>query len=238
MKQNNLLSALVLGLLLAGGLVMFARIGGEAALGIKHLERTVTVKGLSEREVPADLAIWYITFEIATNELPEFYQQLQDRNRIIIDYLSQYSIQREEINLNTPVVNDMFAKNYSNNNIKFRYTGSATVTVYSRQIDKVREAMTNIVELGQQGVVLSAGDYRSQNQFLFSGLNDIKPAMIEEATRNAREAAGKFAADSDSKLGKIKTARQGQFSITDRDATTPHIKKVRVVSTVEYYLSD
>ena len=75
-------------------------------------------------------------------------------------------------------------------------------------------------------------------QFLFNGLNNIKPAMIEEATRNAREVAEKFAHDSGSKLGKIKRASQGQFSIDDRDSNTPYIKKVRIVSTVEYYLVD
>ena len=87
-------------------------------------------------------------------------------------------------------------------------------------------------------MAVTGQNYQAQPQFLFTGLNQIKPAMIEEATRNAREVAEKFAQDSSSKLGKIRTARQGQFSINDRDSTTAHIKKVRVVSTVEYYLAD
>ena len=90
----------------------------------------------------------------------------------------------------------------------------------------------------KQGIVITSGDYRYQTQFLFTKLNDIKPEMIEEATKNAREAALKFAEDSDSKLGKIRTANQGQFSITDRDANTPYIKNVRVVTTIDYYLND
>ena len=77
-----------------------------------------------------------------------------------------------------------------------------------------------------------------RTQFLFNGLNNIKPAMIEEATRNAREVAEKFAHDSGSKLGKIKRASQGQFSVEDRDSNTPYIKRLRIVSTVEYYLTD
>jgi hypothetical protein len=95
-----------------------------------------------------------------------------------------------------------------------------------------------MVELGRQGIVLAGEDYDSKTQFIFNRLNELKPAMIEEATRSAREVAAKFAKDSDSRLGKIKSASQGQFTIEDRDSTTPFIKKIRVVSTVEYYLVD
>ena len=98
--------------------------------------------------------------------------------------------------------------------------------------------MTRLVELGKQGLAIAGADYEARTQFLFTRLNDIKPDMIEAATRNAREVATRFAQDSDSRLGKIRRASQGQFSIDDRDSNTPHIKKVRVVSTVEYYLSD
>jgi hypothetical protein len=86
--------------------------------------------------------------------------------------------------------------------------------------------------------VLTGGDYQSQTEYIFTRLNEVKPEMIEEATRNAREVAQKFAADSQSRLGKIRRASQGQFSISERDRNNPHIKQVRVVSTVEYYLSD
>jgi hypothetical protein len=98
--------------------------------------------------------------------------------------------------------------------------------------------MNDLAELGKSGIAISGQDYETRTEFLFTNLNEIKPIMIEEATRNAREVAEKFAKDSGSKLGKIKKASQGQFSITDRDSNTPHIKKVRVVSTIEYYLSD
>jgi hypothetical protein len=93
-------------------------------------------------------------------------------------------------------------------------------------------------DLLKQGIAITGGDYRFSTQFLFTGLNDIKPQMIEEATKNARASAEKFAADSDSELGKIRTANQGQFTISDRDANTPYIKSVRVVTTVDYYLKD
>jgi len=86
--------------------------------------------------------------------------------------------------------------------------------------------------------VFSGDGYQSQTEYLFTRLNEVKPEMVEEATQNARETAEKFAADSKSSLGKIKRANQGQFSIEARDRNNPHIKTVRVVSTVEYYLSD
>lgn len=98
--------------------------------------------------------------------------------------------------------------------------------------------MQNQSELVKKGIALTSGDYQYQKQFLFTGLNKIKPGMIEEATKNARASAVKFAQDSDSKLGKIQSADQGQFSISDRDANTPYIKSVRVVTTINYYLED
>ena len=90
----------------------------------------------------------------------------------------------------------------------------------------------------KQGIAITEGEYRYNTVYSFTGLNDIKPQMIEEATRNARAAAMKFAQDSGSKLGKIKNASQGQFTISDRDENTPYIKNVRVVTTVNYYLKD
>ena len=98
--------------------------------------------------------------------------------------------------------------------------------------------MSNLSQLGKQGIVFTGGNHQSQTEYVFTRLNEIKPEMIEEATTKAREVALKFAEDSNSKLGKIKRASQGQFSINARDKNNPHIKRVRVVSTVEYYLSD
>jgi hypothetical protein len=98
--------------------------------------------------------------------------------------------------------------------------------------------MKKLAELGKEGVVLTEGGYQNTTEYIFTRLNEIKPSMVEEATTKAREVADKFAKDSNSKLGKIKKARQGQFSINNRDKNNPHIKKIRVVSTIEYYLSD
>ena len=102
----------------------------------------------------------------------------------------------------------------------------------------MQHALGAVSQLAKQGIAIVQDNYETRIQYLFNGLNEIKPNMIQEATEKAREVAMKFAKDSQSKLGKIKTARQGQFSISDRDSNTPQLKKVRVVTSVEYYLSD
>jgi len=239
MSQQSTRSAIALGILLFLGLGFLGYLVSEAAISIKLLERTVTVKGLSEREMTADIAIWPISSQVAGNSLEDLYRLIQNNNTTIVAYLEKYRITQSDITIALPSVVDLHAQNYGDKeHIKFRYTGTSTITIYTKHIDNVREAMSGVIELGKKGIVLTAQNYNNKTQFVFSGLSDIKPDMIEEATKNARAVANKFASDSDSILGKIKTAKQGQFSIKDRDATTPHIKKVRVVSTIEYYLSD
>ncbi len=121
---------------------------------------------------------------------------------------------------------------------QYRYLATQTITVFSTQVDAVRQAISQIGRLGKQGIVFNQDPYYNSVVYSFTKLNDVKPDMIEEATKNAREVAEKFAKDSHSTLGKIRNASQGQFTIYERDSNTPHIKIVRVVSTVQYYLSD
>ena len=111
------------------------------------------------------------------------------------------------------------------------------VTVCTDKVDEIIALQSRQGELLQRGIA-TAASWEYQTVYSFTKLNEIKPAMIETATKNARETAEKFAADSDSKLGKIKRATQGQFSITDRDSNTPYMKNVRVVTSVDYYLKD
>jgi hypothetical protein len=232
---------IVLGVCLFLGLATLGYLLGDAALRVKGLERTVVVKGLSEREVPADVAIWPTTFQEANADLNALFASLEAKNALVIAFLTGHGLPREEITVAPPAVVDLYAQSYGDRQrAPFRYTGSSTITVYSKNVGAVRAAMADVIELGKQGIAVAAANYETQKQtqFVFSGLSEIKPPMIEEATKNARAVAEKFAADSQSRLGKIKSAQQGQFSIEDRDSTTPYIKKVRVVSTVEYYLSD
>lgn len=236
MGNNRLAAALVLAL----GIVAAAWLLADGIVKFKQFERSVEVKGLAEREVPADRAIWPIAFSEADADLTRLYQSLQGKNAIIIDFLQTQGFKLEEISVSAPSITDRQAQDYGSAELanRLRYSGKSVVTVYTRQVDAVRKAMPKLSVLGEQGIVLNTGDYENRPSFLFTGLNTLKPAMIEEATRNARQAAEKFAKDSDSTLGKIKRASQGQFSIEDRDGSTAHIKKVRVVSTVDYFLAD
>lgn len=239
MSNTSKSSALILGLSLIIGLGVLGNLLADAAIRVKEFDRTVTVKGLSEREYPADIVIWPVQFTEASNDLTGLYEAIEGDKQKIIAYLKDNGIRAEEISFTPPSITDKSAQRYGNQpRAPFRYTSTQTVTVYSSDIDTVRNAMRHLSELGRQGIVFNNENYDAKPEYLFTHLNEVKPAMIEEATKKAREVAEKFAADSNSVLGKIKRASQGQFSINNRDRNNPHIKKVRVVSTVVYYLSD
>ncbi|MGB4248011.1 MAG: SIMPL domain-containing protein [Pseudohongiellaceae bacterium] len=239
MQHSNKSSAFIFGAFLFAGLVALGILLGKAALDYREYERTVTVKGLSERDYPADVVIWPISFAEASNDLPGLYEALERGTTQIRSFLEQNGIAATEITATVPVINDKSAQQYgSGERAEFRYTASQTVTVYSQNIDAVRTVMSSLSELGRTGIVFTDGNYQYQTEYIFNRLNDVKPEMVEEATREARMVAEKFAEDSQSTLGKIRNASQGQFTISNRDTNNPHIKTVRVVSTVEYYLSD
>ena len=239
MNERNIISAVLLGALLCVGLATMGLLLSEGIIKFRDMERVVSVKGLSERDMPADVAIWPIRFTEVSNDLSELYGSLESKNDKVNNFLRQQGFKVDEISVSVPAIQDRQAQGFSEEQVRNgRYAGTSTLTVYSNDIEMVRKAMSNLAQLGQNGIAISGQDYDVKTQFLFTKLNDIKPAMIEEATRNAREVAEKFAHDSGSKLGKIKRASQGQFSIDDRDSNTPYIKKVRIVSTVEYYLVD
>lgn len=239
MQINSKASAFILGAFFFLGSLAFGYILSGTAIELKEYERTVTVKGLAEREYEADIVIWPIQFTVASNHLEELYGSIEASTLKIKEFLELNGFSASEISLSSPAITDKSAQQYGNNaKAEFRYSALQTVTVYSSKIEAAREIMGKLSELGKTGIVFTAGNYRSETEYLFTRLNEIKPGMIEEATRKAREVALKFAEDSESSLGKIKRASQGQFSINPRDKNNPHIKKVRVVSTVEYYLSD
>ena len=167
------------------------------------------------------------------------YDEIKRSNQTIVQFLKEKGISETEISINAPEIIDLKADRYSNQeNTAYRYNVTSVITVTSNKVDLIRDLVTEQGELLKRGIAVTGGDYRYNIQYEYTGLNTIKPKMIEEATKNAREAAEKFAKDSDSKLGKIRHAYQGQFSISDRDANTPYIKKVRVVTTIDYSLED
>ena len=234
----NYSSALLLGVLLAIGLAAGGYFVGHGFVAARALERTVEVKGLAEREVPADTAIWPLQVVVAGDELEPLLGELEEQGEQVRAFLTLRGFEDSEISVSAPNIVDRLARGYGDPNVKLRYSVSQVVTVFTTRIDAVRGAGRELLELGKAGIVLNQDNYELRTQYLFNGLNELKPAMIEQATRNAREVAQKFAEDSSSRLGRIRDARQGQFSISDRDSNNPHIKNVRVVSTIEYYLVD
>jgi len=239
MVKNNLAGFVLIGICLFAGLTVLGFFLNSSVKTFKDYERTVTVRGLAEQEHMADVVIWPLQFTLASNNREEIYRQLDENAEIISAFLSENGIAEDEISIDVPVVTDRQAQRWGgDSSAQFRYVASQAITVYSNNVEHVRSVMRNVGDLGRQGVIISGDDYQFRTEYMFTRLNDIKPEMIEEATIEARKVAEKFAEDSDSKLGKIKTASQGQFTISDRDNNNPHIKNVRVVSTIVYYLTD
>jgi hypothetical protein len=173
------------------------------------------------------------------DDVQTIYNDTDSNNAKIIAFLKAGGIQDDEITVSLPDISDKYANEYGSNNRAFRYISKNVVTVCTQNVDAVLALMSKQSQLLKEGVVVAGGtQWENPVEFKYEGLNDIKPQMVEEATRNARETAIKFAKDSGSRLGKIKTANQGTFTITDRDSNTPYIKQVRVVTSVTYYLKN
>ncbi|MCH5236278.1 MAG: SIMPL domain-containing protein [Muribaculaceae bacterium] len=227
-----------MGLFLCAGLIMM---GIFIRYGLTHIadnKRTVTVRGLCEREVNANKVTWPIVNKEVGNDLTFIYRKIENTNSMIVKFLKDNGINESEISINPPAVIDLQADRYSYNQNPYRYNVTNVVVVTSSQVDKVNDLIKKQTELLKEGIAIVAGDYQYQTLYEYTDLNAIKPEMIAEATKNARAAADKFAEDSGSKVGRIQTASQGQFSIEDRDQYTPYIKRIRVVSSIIYYLED
>ena len=218
------------------GLIVLGLCLPKAVKEFKSYDRTVNVKGLCEKEVKADKVIWPLAFKTSGNDLNAVYSEIDRNTRTITDFLKEGGISESEITVSAPSISDKYANEYGTNDRLYRYVATSIITVCTNDVDKVLSLMDKQSSLMRKGIPLYS-DWETQTIFSFEGLNDIKPEMIEEATKNAREVAVKFAKDSESKLGKIKSANQGTFSIEDRDSNTPSIKKVRVVTNVTYYLT-
>ena len=223
--------------ILAVGMIVASALLSSGIKSIAEGRRKVVVKGLAEREVAADKVTWPLLYKELGNDPAVMYETLAEKNRKVVDFLKSAGITDEEISVNPPTIRDRQADNYGNEIMNFRYKATSIITVTSTDVDKVRALMDRQTELMRQGVPIISEEYGENSvEYAFTGLNNIKPEMVEEATKNARLTAEKFAQDSQSKLGKICNASQGQFSIENRDANTPYIKRIRVVNTIEYSL--
>lgn len=211
------------------------------ALGMGNImksERTVTVRGLAEREVDADMAVWKLSFSVGSNNLKQLQEAILNDTETIKAFLESHDLTSADYTVKSPEITDATVSMYSNpENRSFDYVAKQTILVRSSNVTAVKNAAQDTISLIGKGVSVSS-DWDAKVEYYFNGLNEIKPEMIAEATKNARSAAEQFAHDSNSKVGKIKNATQGLFSIEDAAPGLEYRKNVRVVTTVVYELAD
>lgn len=230
------------------GFSISALLIGRSLQRFKMDDRSVSVKGFSEREVKADLVVWNVQTRVVYDNLVEGSNQIKEAKNKIVDFLIQNKIAKEDIIAEGISVIDKRANQYDNNQQinSPRYLITQNIQIRSSNVDLVQKVSRMTGELLQAGVVISNNEYGNPIQYYFTKLNDIKPEMISEATQKAREAALKFASDNDARLDCLKKATQGLFTIVDRTAalsageggyassTVDLFKKVRVVISAEF----
>lgn len=225
-----------LAICLFAGLLAIAVALPAAVKNITDSSRVVTVKGLCEKEVMADRAIWPIVYKEGGNSIKGLAASIEAKNRVIIDWLLAAGLEESDISVAAPSIEDLKSNGYLTNRI-YDYVMTSVITVCTSKVQLVVDLQKKQLDLLNSGIPIGSGNsWEYPTSYEYSALNEIKPEMIEQATKNAREAAGKFAKDSGAKVGKIITASQGQFSINERDSNTPYMKNVRVVTTITYGL--
>ncbi len=223
-------------IIIAIGLAICGCFIGMGVRSAKMLDRSVSVRGLSEIERKADKAIWPIVFQEMGDNMYTLSSTTEQKSKIIVEFLTKNGIDEQNIQVNSSKIEDTRSMAYGTYP-GYRYKFTQVVIVSTSNVDLVLSLMNRQNELLNQGIAVQQ-NWEFPTKFEFTDLDGVKPQMIEEATKNARITAEKFAQDSQSKLGKIKRASQGQVSITDRDEHTPQIKIIRVVTSVEYMLED
>lgn len=250
-SRNNVRPAAVLGGCLLIGLLLCGWVLGAQIKAMKQADRYVTVKGLVERTVKADRGSWSVSFKEAGDDLPSVYQKSATDKNTVIAFFHQQGFSDSELTVGQVSASDRETAEYSNGQHLPRFTVTQSVNLITHDVDKLARAGQQTDKLVQQGIVIAGG---AGVQYQFTGLNALKPDMITEATRNARSSADRFAADSGAKVGSIRSANQGTFSISAPDAAAAALnpeegsdssseassimKKVRVVATIDYYLTN
>ena len=228
-------------LLLAAG-VAFA--GFQVGHGIERFrmsDRSLTVKGLAERDVKSDFAVWTLSFRRAADDFDAVQRALTADRGKVVAFLRDQGFDEAEIQVRPLQVQDLLAREYGPERVAMRFNGQGQVTVKSARVDAVAAASNKVDPLIAAGVQLGGEGGTPWPSYQLRGFNDIKPLLLEEATRSAREQAGKFAADAGARLGPLKSANQGTIRILDDDgsegdSTRTIGKRLRVVSTFEYML--
>ncbi|MFA6825032.1 MAG: SIMPL domain-containing protein [Bacteroidales bacterium] len=240
MEKNKQLSIIIIGICVSISLLFVGFFIYKGLKTFSDKERVVSVRGLSEMIVDSDYANLKIKYTEGDNDMQSLLNKIEDNNNKIVSFIKSNGLTDSEINLGVPVIKDKknteYNNNYSSNSL--RYYCEETITIQSNKVENVRKIELSQFDLYKQGITLSQSsyEYEGDSKYTFTKLNDIKPKMIEESTNNARIAGEQFSKNSKSKLGGIKSAYQGQFEITPTE--NPLKLKVRVVSSISYFLND
>ncbi|MBI2630752.1 SIMPL domain-containing protein [Candidatus Nomurabacteria bacterium] len=214
-------------LVVGGVLLVFSIIFLVSARGFSDQGKYVEVKGLSEKIVKADVAIWSLNFEVKSNDIDSLYSDIEKNIASIKTFLKDKGFEDSEINV-APV--NIYQDTYRD--ALFRYNSTSQLSVYTKKVDSARSASKDSLLLVKKGVTLN----QNSIEFQFSDINSIKPEMLAEAIKNAKVTAAQFAKESGARLGEVSRGNQGVFDITDKDPGSPEYKKIRVVSTLRFLL--
>ena len=227
----------VLGACLVLALAVFGVQLNRAVRKGREFDRYLTVRGLSEREVKADLAIWPIRFSVHAEELGALKKAMERDRDTVLAFLAAAGIDPKEVALGLPTLSDRLDEKIQGGKPELlRYKGTTTLVVRSADVDRVKAAIQKVDVLLEKGVSLANNEYSDRPEFLFTAVAAAKPDMIREATANARAAAEKFAQDSHTRVGGIRRASQGLMEINDRDAASPEQKSLRIVTTIDFFM--
>jgi hypothetical protein len=228
MKSSPILAALFI----ATGIALGGYFVGQGILGHNKTSK-IAVKGLAEKEVPASIAIWTLSYSANDDQLAEVDRKLAEGATLVKEFLKNAGFEEADIALQPPSLRDhsMESRDKDAQAPATRFSASQSVLLRTKKAQSVKAAVSATSTLMRQGLMLGSV---SEPRFFFEDLNSVKPGMIEEATKNARVAGEQFARDSNTQLGKLLNASQGWFQIVDRDEATPERKIVRVIVEVEY----
>jgi uncharacterized protein len=241
MSFSNIIAGGLIGLGVASG----GFLAGESLVKSRLGFRTVTVKGLAEREVKANLGFWPVRFVATGPTLEEARTALEKSQGSVKSFLTQQGFTDQDMQVQNIQVEDRLA-GYNNQGVppEIRFVLTEDILVKSAEVDKLGGAARAIGDLLKSGVVFSSDAYNAGPSYIFTNVNELKGDMLTEATKRAREAADKFAAESGAKVGDIQNANQGIMEINPAVEIPNSLpekqinKKVRVVTTITYFLSN
>jgi hypothetical protein len=234
--SSSRISLVVSAALVALGLAAAGYFVGQGISERGAGRRIISVKGLSEREVPASVATWTIGYSSTGNDLGEINRKLAESTKAVVAFLKEAGFAETDMAVQPPSLHDtsMDVREKDSPPPPERYRADQSVLLRTSKVDAIKPALASASNLMVSGVLLSG---KSEPNYIFNQVNEIKPAMIQEATKNARIAAEQFSRDSQTTLGKLRNATQGWFQVENRDAATPERKIVRVVVDVEYEIN-